>query len=98
MKAWYQKSTELGDAFINFHQKISQGGTLDKKTTELISLTVASVLRCTHCTQAHIRKALTVGATPAEITEALLISSLIAASTQLFWDRENFEKLISETK
>lgn len=47
MKAWYQKSTDLGDAFVGFHQNVSQ-------------------------------------ASPAEITESLLISSLIAASTQLF--------------
>lgn len=98
MKAWYQKSTELGDAFVGFHQKISQGNILDKKTTELISLTVASVLRCTHCTQSHIKKALSVGASPAEVTEALLLSSLIAASTQLFWDRDNFDKAINEQK
>lgn len=98
MKAWYQKSTELGDAFTGFHQKISQGNSLDKKTAELISLTVTSVLRCTHCPQSHIKKALSVGASPAEITEALLLSSLIAASTQLFWDRDNFDKAINEQK
>lgn len=98
MKAWYQKSSELGDAFVTYHQRITEGSSLDKKTRELISLTVASVFRCTHCTQAHIKKALAAGATPTEIADSLLLSSLVAASTQLFWDRDNFEKSITEQK
>ena len=98
MKAWYQKSSELGEAFVQFHQSINEKNSLDKKTKELISLNVASVLRCTHCTQAHIKKALAAGATPTEITDSLLLSSLVAASTQLFWDRDNFDKSLTEVK
>lgn len=98
MKAWYQNNSELGEAFVQYHQRISENNSLDKKTRELISLTVASVLRCTHCTQTHIRKALASGATANEITDSLLLSSLVAASTQLFWDRDNFEKNISDKK
>lgn len=98
MKVWYQKNSDLGEAFVNYHQQISEKTSLDIKTKELISLTVASVLRCTHCTQLHIKKALASGATQKEVTDSLLLSSLIAASTQLFWDRDNFEKILGEQK
>jgi AhpD family alkylhydroperoxidase len=94
LKLWYQRGSDLGDAFAEYYKKITENNALDKKTAELISLSVASILRCTHCTQIHIKKAKAVGATSKEITEALLLSSLVAASTQLFWDRDNFDKNI----
>ncbi len=96
MKAWYQKGSDLGEAFSEYYKKVVEGNSLEKKTMELVSLAVASILRCTHCTQIHIRKAKAAGATAKEITDALLLSSLVAASTQLFWDRDNFEKNICD--
>ena len=93
MKPWYQKGSDLGEAFTEYYKKIAEGNSLEKKTMELVSLAVASVLRCT---QIHIRKAKAAGATEKEITDALLLSSLVAASTQLFWDRDNFEKNICD--
>ena len=98
MKAWYQRESDGGDAFVDYYQKTTENNSLDKKTRELISLTVASVLRCTHCTQLHIKKALASEATAKEIADALLLTSLVAASTQLFWDRDNFEKTITDKK
>lgn len=95
MKPWFQKESDLGAAFTDYYKRVSEGHCLDKKTAELIAIAVASVLRCTHCTQAHMRKAGAAGATAREITDALLLSSLVAGAAQLFWDRENFEKAVS---
>jgi AhpD family alkylhydroperoxidase len=97
MKAWYQKTSDLGDAFVRFQQEISKGTSLDEKTIELIKIAVSSVLRCRHCTQVHVKYAKSIGLTAREIIDALLISSLQAAGTQLYWDGENFAKnLVTE--
>ena len=96
MKAWYQKTSDLGNAFSEFHERISQDNSLDKKTVELSKIAVSSVLRCSHCTQSHIQKAKDLFVTPKEITDALLISALQAAGTQLFWDKEKFEKNLAD--
>ncbi len=96
MRPWYQRGSDLGDAFADYYKKMTENNSLDRKTIELISLAVASVMRCTHCTQIHIKKAKAAGVTPREVTDALLLSSLMAASTQLFWDRDNFEKTVCD--
>ncbi|OGS21260.1 MAG: hypothetical protein A3J83_06715 [Elusimicrobia bacterium RIFOXYA2_FULL_40_6] len=83
----------MGAAYRHFSNVADREDTiLDKKTKELIRLAVASVFRCTHCTEIHIEEALEAGATKAEISEALLLSSLQAAGTQLNWHREFFEE------
>ena len=93
---WYtDASPRLGSAFEDFHHTITNDSCLDKKTMELIKIAVNSVLRCKHCTEDHIVKALEVGATKQEIAEALLISSLQGAGTQLYWAKDIFEKHIS---
>ena len=92
MKARYQRASDSGDHFLEYYRKSTENNSLDGKTRELISLTVASVLRCT---QSHIWRAFVSGATAKEITDALLLSSLVAASTQLYWDGDNFAKSIT---
>lgn len=92
-KTWFlQSSPEVGSAFIDFHTKVTEKNCLDNKTMELIKIAVSSVLRCPHCTQSHVVKAKEQGATKQEITDTLLITSLQAAGTQLYWDADGFEK------
>lgn len=69
---------------------------LDTKTKELIRLAVASVFRCKHCTEHHIKDALSAGATKQEVSEAILLSSLQSAGTQLNWHKEFFEEQLVE--
>ena len=53
---------------------------LDIKTKELISIGVAVALKCEGCLEGHIKKALEIGATKQEISDALAVAIGIAAA------------------
>ena len=53
---------------------------LDLKTKELISIGVSAALKCEGCLKGHIRKALEVGASKQEISDALVVAIGIAAA------------------
>ena len=68
---WYVlRSPEIGKKFQDFYKACNEDGVLDKKTKELLMLALASVFRCPHCTEAHIKAALEMGVSKEEITEA----------------------------
>ena len=94
---WYLKQSPLGAAYAHWSNVAKKDSVLDTKTKELIRVAVASVFRCRHCTEHHIKDALGAGATKAEIVEALLLSSLQAAGTQLNWHREFFQDNLAKT-
>ncbi len=90
---WYIKqSPEIGKLFRDFYSACSEKGVLDAKTRELLMCALACVLRCPHCTESHIQKALKVGASKAEVAEALLIAAVEGAGTQLYWAKGIFDK------
>ncbi len=93
---WYLKKSPLGAAYQHFSNAAQKKTILDAKTKELIRLSIASVFRCNHCTEHHIKDALEAGATKEEISEALLLASLQSAGTQLNWSKELFEKYLGE--
>lgn len=93
---WYLKKSPLGAGYQHFSNLAREKTVLDAKTKELIRVAVASVFRCPHCTEHHINDALKAGATKAEVSEALLLSSLQAAGTQLNWQKEMFEKYLGD--
>jgi len=95
---WYLKLSPLGAAYQHFSNAAKQDTVLDRKTKELLRLAIASVFRCQHCTEHHIKDALNAGATKQEIAEALLIASLQSAGTQLNWNKDLFEEYLSEDK
>jgi AhpD family alkylhydroperoxidase len=96
MTPWYVlNSPEIGGALSDFYQACNEAGVLDKKTKELLMLALASVFRCPHCTESHIKAALEVGASKEEITEALLIAAVEGAGTQLAWTSETYLKYLS---
>jgi AhpD family alkylhydroperoxidase len=53
---------------------------LDLKTKELISIAVAAALNCEGCLEGHIKKALEIGATKQEVSNALVVAIGIAAA------------------
>jgi len=93
---WYLKQSPLGAAYAHFSNVAGQKTVLDPKTKELIRLAIASVFRCKHCTEHHIQDALDAGATKQEVSEAILLSALQAAGTQLNWHKEFFEEKLAE--
>ncbi len=56
---------------------------LDRKTAELVAVAAASALRCEHCLDAHMERAIQEGASLAEIMDVLLISGAISESSTL---------------
>jgi AhpD family alkylhydroperoxidase len=95
-KPWYLGQSPLGAAYAHFSNVAGQKTVLDAKTKELIRLAVASVFRCEHCTDHHIADALAAGATKAEVSEAILLSALQAAGTQLNWHKKHFDEILGE--
>ncbi len=54
--------------------------TLDAKTKELVAIGVSAVAKCEGCLEGHIKKALELGLTKQEISDALVIAIGIAAA------------------
>jgi AhpD family alkylhydroperoxidase len=95
---WYvRNSPEIGKPFETFYDACTKGAVLDKKTRELLMLCLASAFRCPHCTESHIKAALEAGATKEEITEALLITAVEGAGTQLGWASEIYLKYLGNS-
>ncbi|MFA5103637.1 MAG: carboxymuconolactone decarboxylase family protein [Candidatus Margulisiibacteriota bacterium] len=93
---WYLKQSPLGAGYQHFSNTAKQNTVLDAKTKELIRVAVASVFRCKHCTEHHIDDAIAAGASKQEISEAILLSALQAAGTQLNWYKEYFEEKLGD--
>jgi len=66
---------------------------LDLKTKELISIGVSAAVRCEGCLQGHIKKALEIGATKQEISDALVVAIGIAAAGIVDMSDKAAEKL-----
>jgi len=92
---WYVlNSPEIGKPFSDFHDACENSSVIDTKTKELLMLVLASVFRCPHCTEGHIKAALDAGVSKEEITEALLIAAVEGAGTQLSWAKEIYIKYL----
>jgi AhpD family alkylhydroperoxidase len=66
---------------------------LDMKTKELISIAVSAALKCQGCLEGHIKKALDIGATKHEVSEALVVAIGIAAAGVVDMSDKAAEKL-----
>ena len=55
--------------------------TLDEKTKELIALACSLVAKCEGCARGHIKKALELGATKHEISDAIVVAVGIGAAS-----------------
>jgi 4-carboxymuconolactone decarboxylase len=72
--------------------------TLDRKTAELVAVAAASALRCEHCLDAHMERALQEGASPDEIMDVLLIAGAISESSTLSVAFRKFRQKEGRTK
>jgi AhpD family alkylhydroperoxidase len=54
--------------------------TLDSKTKELIAIGCSLIAQCEGCTRGHIKKALELGATKEEISDAIVVAVGIGAA------------------
>lgn len=93
---WFAERTDaMGAEWLTFHDKVYEDSALDRKTKELVATAVATLERCTHCTRGHIQGSLEHGASKAEVSEAIMVASFFAATTQMMWMIEDYEKLLS---
>ncbi|MES2181640.1 MAG: carboxymuconolactone decarboxylase family protein [Pseudomonadota bacterium] len=70
---------------------------LDAKTRELISLAVAVTTRCDGCITVHANEAVKVGATEAEIAEALGVAIAMNAGAALVYSARALDAVKSVT-
>ncbi len=61
----------------------SEPEALDKKTAELVAVSASSALRCEHCLESHMKRAIEEGASMDEVLDTILISGAISDSSTL---------------
>ncbi len=88
-------SPEIGGAFEEFSTQCKENGVLDRATKELLMIALASVFRCPHCVESHIKIALEIGVSREEITETLMIAAYEGAGTQLAWAKDIYTKYLT---
>jgi AhpD family alkylhydroperoxidase len=92
---WYVlHAPEIGLKFNELYKLCNEGGVLDKKTKELLMLTVAFLLRSSDCIEEHLEGAFQAGATKEEVIEALFIAVTEADSTQLKCAEQIYSKYL----
>jgi AhpD family alkylhydroperoxidase len=74
----------LRSIYMGFYKEsYFKPGALDFKTKELIAIGCSLIAKCDGCIQGHIKKALEVGATKEEISDAIGVAIGIAAASIL---------------
>ena len=74
----------LRSIYMGFYKEsYLKPGALDFKTKELIAIGCSLIAKCDGCIQGHIKKALEVGATKEEISDAIVVAIGIAAASIL---------------
>lgn len=74
----------LRSIYMSFYKEsYFQPSALDLKTKELIALGCSLIAKCEGCIEGHIKKALEIGATKEEISDAIVVAIGIAAASVL---------------
>lgn len=71
---------------------------IDKKTVELAAVSAATALRCEHCLDAHMGRAVEEGASMEEILDVMLISAAICESSTLSVAFRKFKQFEGRSK
>ncbi len=75
-------------AFHNFMQQVEKPGALDKKTKELIAISLSVKSQCAYCIDFHVKKALSMGITKQEIMEAAWVAVLMGGGPSFMYMQE----------
>ena len=76
-KAW--------DAFCTLANETLCDGALSAKVKELIAFTLSIVVHCEPCIKVHLRRARQLGATEAEIAEAIAVTVVMYGGPAAVW-------------
>ncbi len=66
-------------AFDAFSKAVFGAGALSTKTKQIIAVAVAHVTQCPYCISGHTKAALSAGATPQELMEAIWVAAEMRA-------------------
>ncbi|MBD3169109.1 MAG: carboxymuconolactone decarboxylase family protein [candidate division Zixibacteria bacterium] len=84
---------DVMSGFSELHKAVSKDGALDKKTKELIALSIAITVRCNGCIAYHIHDALKAGANREEIMETVGTAILMGGGPSVVYGTEALEAL-----
>lgn len=94
-KSWFEKhAPEMAEGWWSFYNAVEGETVLDKKTKALIAVAVAVHGRCPHCTESRIKKALALGISKQEISEAIMETGLLSSGTEIFWAENVYRKYL----
>ena len=71
---------------------------LDRKTAELVAVGAAAALRCDHCLEAHMQRAMNEGASLDELMDTLLVAGAISESSTLSVAFRKYKQLEGKSK
>lgn len=71
---------------------------LDRKTAELVAVGAAAALRCDHCLEAHLHRAMDEGASLEELMDAILVAGAISESSTLSVAFRKYKQLEGKIK
>ncbi|EFK11828.1 alkylhydroperoxidase AhpD family core domain protein [delta proteobacterium NaphS2] len=73
-----EQMPDVMSAFGPLMEKVTQDGLLSAKIKRLMMVAVSVTQRCSHCIRAHVKAAVELGASRAEILEATGVAILMA--------------------
>jgi AhpD family alkylhydroperoxidase len=89
------------EAFWRLHKQTTATAALDRKTKELIALSISVVMRCDDCIAHHASDALNAGAKRDEICDALAVATLMGGGVGLVYAThaiETVDQLLDRTE
>jgi len=69
---------EVMKAYSGLHKVVMVDGALDKKTKELIAMSIGIARMCEGCIMSHVRGALKAGATEEQIADAVAVAVMMS--------------------
>ena len=72
--AWFREKSPAYRAFVEMEKQAFRPGALDKRTKELMALSISVIEKCEPCMEYHVREALEAGASEAQVVETLEVA------------------------
>ena len=73
------------NALYRYKHEVFRDGSLSAKEKELIAVGISCVLKCEICLDVHAKEAIKLGATKAELREAMTVALYLSGPTAMVW-------------
>ncbi|MGC8894271.1 MAG: carboxymuconolactone decarboxylase family protein [candidate division WOR-3 bacterium] len=91
-----KETPELWNDYFSLAEKASSDGAISAKMKELVMVALSIALRCEPCLKVHLKRAMKLGATKAEIAETLAVTLLMNGGPADVWSREIIAEVLGE--